>query len=569
MSFSRLAAMLPAAGLLSLLVSMSGEAEKPWREPGLYAVRLADGSLVTLWLLTDEIDIATAYGRLKVPVADIRRIDVGLRYPDGAEKRIEVAVSRLGDDDVNVREAAGKELRQLKVLAYPALRRAVRSENPEIKRRATGLVRNLQEELPSEMLELQEYDLIVTSRFSIAGRIEGLALRVRSHVFGERQLRLADTRQVQSLTVESEAVGALPERVRAAVPARGTIRRPDPGTYEVYLADGSLINMRLLVKEIEITTRGGKVKVPINDVRSIDVGFRYPEGVEKRVEAAVTRLGDAHFKVRDAAGKELLGLKELAYPALRRAVLSKDLEIYRRASALVSALENILPRERLERQDHDVIFTSRTAIVGRIEEATLRIHSQVLGEGQLRLAETRSVTAERAVSLSSSFNRTGIYKDGTSFPSGGGLNDYALSANLLGSSVIWNGKRYPIGPAGANNVVSCTGQTIALPPGAHTTLTVLATCINGNKRSKTFTVTYNDGSTQSFTQSFSDWFTPQSYSGESNAVTMSYRDTSSGGKDNRTFYIYGYSFSLNSSKTVRSIKLPDDRNIEILAIRVP
>src|SRR5437763_1716326 len=82
------------------------------------------------------------------------------------------------------------------------------------------------------------------------------------------------------------------------------------------------VTVRLLTEELEIRTRYGKLLVPVSDVRRIEVGFRYPEGVERRVEQAVERLGSADFKDRDAAGTDLLRLKELAYPALKRATHS-------------------------------------------------------------------------------------------------------------------------------------------------------------------------------------------------------------------------------------------------------
>ncbi|HEY7424768.1 MAG TPA: fibronectin type III domain-containing protein, partial [Gemmataceae bacterium] len=174
------------------------------------------------------------------------------------------------------------------------------------------------------------------------------------------------------------------------------------------------------------------------------------------------------------------------------------------------------------------------------------------------------------VNLSGSFNREGIVTDGTTFSSSGGLDGkgHALSSNLLGSSVSWNAQTFNLGAANTNNVVSATGQTIALPRGNYSTLTFLATGVNGNQRNRKFIVTYTDGTTQTFTQSISGLLTPQGYSGESQAATTAYRDTSSGGRVNRTTYVYGYSFALNSGKTVQSITLPNDANVEILAMNL-
>jgi hypothetical protein len=77
---------------------------------------------------------------------------------------------------------------------------------------------------------------------------------------------------------------------------------------------------------------------------------------------------------------------------------------------------------------------------------------------------------------------------------------------------------------------------------------MLATGVNGVQAAQSFIVSYTDGTTSTFKQTLSDWFAPQSYSGESKAMTMAYCDTSGGLRDNRTFLLYGYSFTLNSEE---------------------
>jgi hypothetical protein len=394
MQFSRFVAMLPAFGFVAVIASV--EAETPRRDTGLYSVQLVDDSRVIMQLLTDDIEVTTAYGSLKVPVGDIRSIDFGLRYPDGVEKQIGAAIARLGDANFEVREAAAKELLQLKELVYPALRRAAQSENPEVKRQAISLVRQLKNKLTSDQLKLQENDVIVATRFPITGRIKNLCLKGQSRVFGDIQLQMAEIRKVQSLTVESETVSELVEPIRAEV-QDWTIRSPDLSMYEVLLADGSIVDMRLISKEIEITSREGKIKVPVGDIRSIDFGLRYPDGVEKQIGAAIARLGDANFEVREAAAKELLQLEELAYLALERAAQSTNFVVKQRATELVRELEDTLPSERLEFRENDALVTTGTTITGRIEGLTLKVHSRLFGEVQLQLSDTRqmrSLTAE-------------------------------------------------------------------------------------------------------------------------------------------------------------------------------
>jgi hypothetical protein len=47
---------------------------------------------------------------------------------------------------------------------------------------------------------------------------------------------------------------------------------------------------------------------------------------------------------------------------------------------------------------------------------------------------------------------------------------------------------------------------------------------------------------------------------------MTYRDNSNGTRDVRPMTLYGYTFTLSSSKTVKSITLPSNRNVVVLSI---
>jgi hypothetical protein len=171
--------------------------------------------------------------------------------------------------------------------------------------------------------------------------------------------------------------------------------------------------------------------------------------------------------------------------------------------------------------------------------------------------------------LSGSFNRGGIVTDGTSFSGGlDGTGGYAYSANLLGQTVTSGGSTFTLGAPGGNNAVSATGQTIALSQGSFSALAFLGTGVHGNQAAQTFTVHYTDGSSQVFTQGLSDWYTPQRYAGESIAAVTAYRDAATGGRSGLTMNVYAYSFALNSSKVVSGITLPNNANVEILAINL-
>jgi fibronectin type 3 domain-containing protein len=191
------------------------------------------------------------------------------------------------------------------------------------------------------------------------------------------------------------------------------------------------------------------------------------------------------------------------------------------------------------------------------------------GEGALSNEAHATASTSTTVQVPITFNQIGIRADGSTFSNATSLDlsGASLSGTLMGSSQTWNGSTFTIGPAGANDVLQGGASVVVnLPAGQYHTLEFLALAVNGNQPSQTFTIRYTDGTTQTITQGISDWFTPQSYTGESKAVTMAYRDLANGTRDSRTFYLYGYSVALNPAKTVQSIQLPNNVSVKVLAI---
>jgi hypothetical protein len=172
------------------------------------------------------------------------------------------------------------------------------------------------------------------------------------------------------------------------------------------------------------------------------------------------------------------------------------------------------------------------------------------------------------VDLSNAFNQSGIVNDGTTFSSNGGVanSPFALSAMLLGAQAIADGVQFNLGTPGMKNVVAGAGQAVTLPAGSFSTLHLLAFGANGNQPNQTFKVTYSDGSTGTFTQSLSDWYTPQNYQGETDAATMAYRAVASGDTNPGPVHAYAYAFTLDNSKTVQSITLPNNGDVIIAAL---
>jgi alpha-mannosidase len=181
------------------------------------------------------------------------------------------------------------------------------------------------------------------------------------------------------------------------------------------------------------------------------------------------------------------------------------------------------------------------------------------------VAVTPVLAGTVAVDLSSAYNVTGIYRDGSTFAPSAGLDHggYALSEQALGPEQVGDGVVFRLGPANAPDAV--TGGTVALPAGKFSSLKILAVAVEGNQGRQTFTVNYADGTSSSFIQSLTDWAEHGDSSGESVAAEMPYRLTGDGSKDANTFYAHAYSFILDSSKVAKSVNLPGNANVLLLA----
>ena len=99
-------------------------------------VRFTDNSVLKLSLREDRIEFLTQYGRLYIPVADIKRIEFGLRVPDDVAKKVDSALADLGNSQFRRRETASAILLGLREKAYPAVLKATHNSDMEIANRA-------------------------------------------------------------------------------------------------------------------------------------------------------------------------------------------------------------------------------------------------------------------------------------------------------------------------------------------------------------------------------------------------------------------------------------------------
>jgi hypothetical protein len=164
-------------------------------------------------------------------------------------------------------------------------------------------------------------------------------------------------------------------------------------------------------------------------------------------------------------------------------------------------------------------------------------------------------------SLAGAFNNVGVTADSNTNPGnfdGGGLS---FSASALAAAGVTAGGIKTVGGvtftwpstagSGAPDNVVANGQLISLS-GSGKTLGFLVSSSYGPV-SGTGTITYTDGSTQSFTLSAPDWWGPSS---GTVAVSPAYLNVRGNTTISQTVYVNFVGVSLNSVKTLASIRLP-------------
>ena len=184
---------------------MAAPATAPPAEGGAIEVRFTDSSNMKVQLRDTHLEVETPYGKLRIPVADIRRIEFATRVSDETAKKIDAAVVSLGSNEFKTREQASAELAALGATTYTALLKAAKNADAEVARRAQELVTKVREEVPAEQLEVRPYDVIYTEHSKIAGRIQGSSLKVTTAQFGDQPMKLCDIRSLHAPGAEPEA----------------------------------------------------------------------------------------------------------------------------------------------------------------------------------------------------------------------------------------------------------------------------------------------------------------------------------------------------------------------------
>ena len=175
-------------------------------------LHLLDGSVISGDLSVSEITIDTAFGKLVVPVANIRSLTPGLdSYPKQIDE-LNKLIESLGSDDYKTREQAHKDLAGMGIKIQKELEQHAASENAEIKRHIGEILKEMEEAAEEQADDEEEtavqpwirQDTVVTTDFTVVGKVSPKQFMIQSK-YGPLNVQLADVRMGERETSVKES----------------------------------------------------------------------------------------------------------------------------------------------------------------------------------------------------------------------------------------------------------------------------------------------------------------------------------------------------------------------------
>jgi hypothetical protein len=199
------------------------------------------------------------------------------------------------------------------------------------------------------------------------------------------------------------------------------------------------------------------------------------------------------------------------------------------------------------------------------------------------------VVANNQVPNSQGFDGSGNYYNANYDGSALGLQA-SSNSNFDYMQITWGGATFDLGPApnhysqsnnrnGNNNFVQFDGQTIDLVGGDFSTLLMIGAAANGSQTDQAIFLTFSDGTSLRWTQSFTDWAngngnknnsppsaTELEATNEALVATTTLVNQVGNNQSGYNRFVYGYSFDIPAGKTLESITLPSNRNVGLLGM---
>lgn len=162
-------------------------------------LHLLDGSVISGDLSVTEIEVDTSFGKLVVPIEKIRSFTPGLDSNPKQLAALEALINNLSSDDYKTREQAHKDLAAMGPKIRSELERYTNSENAEIKRHVTEILKEFEEaaeeagddEEGAEEQPWVRLDTVVTTDFTVVGKVSPPEFTIQSK-YGPLTIQLAD-----------------------------------------------------------------------------------------------------------------------------------------------------------------------------------------------------------------------------------------------------------------------------------------------------------------------------------------------------------------------------------------
>jgi hypothetical protein len=219
--------------------------------PQFMRLHLLDGSVIGGDLSIKEIEVATPFGKLVVPIEKVRRFEPGLDSNAALSAQIDKLIKDLGSDDYKTREEAQKALTALGGKVRKELERYSGDENAEIKRRVGEILKALEEQAEEQAGEDESaaeqpwirLDTVVTTDFTVLGKVSPPQFKIASK-YGPLTIQLADVKLAEREVVIRESLQksvSVDGTNLAQRTFKNTGIRVKPGDKITLRADGNII----------------------------------------------------------------------------------------------------------------------------------------------------------------------------------------------------------------------------------------------------------------------------------------------------------------------------------------
>jgi hypothetical protein len=165
---------------------------------------------------------------------------------------------------------------------------------------------------------------------------------------------------------------------------------PEP-EYECRFDDGSVVRLTVGTAAVKVKTKFGLMTVPLAEAKKVEMGFRYPAGVEAKVKAAVDDLASPDFRTREAAQKVLIEVGEYAVPLVKAGTQNGTPEVAERCAAILKKITATLPADKSDPVMEDVITTDEMVLRGTITSDSFKATSKYFAETTVKLVDVREL----------------------------------------------------------------------------------------------------------------------------------------------------------------------------------